>query len=434
MATQKLNLTRDQLATFLKNHEQIKQFERLFQLADEVAPSSDTTGISIQAGNADAAATEALAQIVRLAQDAAINSGAADQKAVQALDTLGRIANALEMLAIAPVIQNNNSVVTDYIDLPEDGPHVTQARRVQWNQDDGTMDVGLYGGSVLQVGQEMMYYAKNTSGATIANGTPVMFTGTIGASGKLTFGLAVADGSVLADYMMGVATQDIADNAFGYVTSFGLVRGFNTTGAPYGEVWADGDLLYFDPATPGTWTNVQPQAPNIDVPVAVVINAGSGGSGSIFVRMTVAESLARLQDVYINGLVNGDLLQYDSVQKRWENVSASSVIAGTATAPIIKTSDFTVAAGEIWLINNKSGSSCTVTLPTASTNTGRVLHFQNYQAQTLISASSNVVPLIGGLAGTAILEAVSGANATIVSNGTSWVMTQYDSNNALQIE
>ena len=48
MATNKLNLTRDQLATFLKNHEQIKQFERLFAIADEVSPSSDTTGISIQ--------------------------------------------------------------------------------------------------------------------------------------------------------------------------------------------------------------------------------------------------------------------------------------------------------------------------------------------------------------------------------------------------
>lgn len=328
MATQKLNLTRDQLATFLKNHEQIKQFERLFQLADEIAPASDTTGISIQAGNAEAAANEALALIVSLAQDMAINSGAADQKAVQALDTLGRIANALEMLATAPVIQNNNSVVTDYIDLPEDGPHVTQARRVQWNPDDGTMDVGLYGGSVLQVGQELMYYAKNTSGSLIANGTPVMFTGTVGSSGKLTFGPAVADGSVLADYMMGVATQDIANNAFGYVTSFGLVRGFNTTGAPYGEVWADGDLLYFDPATPGTWTNVQPQAPNIDVPVAVVVNAGSGGSGSIFVRMTVAESLARLQDVYINGTGTPndfDVLLYDATQSRWENKPASAV-------------------------------------------------------------------------------------------------------------
>lgn len=328
MATQKLNLTRDQLATFLKNHEQIKQFERLFALADEVTPASDTQGISIQAGNADAAANEALALIVSLAQDMAINSSAADQKAVQALDTLGRIATALEMLATAPVIQNNNSVVTDYIDLPEDGPHVTQARRVQWNQDDGTMDVGLYGGSVLQVGQELMYYAKNTSGGLIANGTPVMFTGTVGSSGKLTFGPAVADGSVLADYMMGVATQDIANNAFGYVTSFGLVRGFNTTGAPYGEVWADGDLLYFDPATPGTWTNVQPQAPNIDVPVAVVVNAGSGGSGSIFVRMTVAESLSRLQDVYINGTGTPndfDVLLYDATQSRWENKPASAV-------------------------------------------------------------------------------------------------------------
>lgn len=331
MATQKLNLTRDQLATFLKNFEQVKQFEQLFALADQIAPSPDTPGIEVLAGNGQASANEALAQIVSLAKDVAINAGNADQKAVQALDALGRIANALEMLATAPVIQNNNSVVTDYIDLPEDGPHVTQARRVQWNQDDGTMDVGLYGGSVLQVGQELMFYAKNTSGSTIANGTPVMFTGTVGASGKLTFGLAIADGSVPADYMMGVATQDIADNAFGYVTNFGLVRGFDTTGTPYGEVWADGDLLYFGATTPGTWTKVQPIAPRIDVPVAVVVNAGSGGSGSIFVRMTVAESLARLQDVYISGLANGDLLQYDSVQQRWENVPASTLPVGTAT-------------------------------------------------------------------------------------------------------
>ena len=327
MAANKLNLTRDQLATFLGNHELIKQFERLFAIADEVSPSSDTTGISIQAGNADAAANEALAQIVRLAQDSAISSGLADQKATQALDTLGRIANALEMLATAPVIQNNNSVVTDYIDLPEIGPHVSQARRVQWNRDDGTVDIGLYGGSVLQVGQEIHYYAKNTSGGTINNGTPVMFTGTVGSSGKLTFGLAVADGSVPAEYMMGVATQDVLDNGFGYVTSFGLVRGFDTTGAPYGEVWSDGDLLYFDPATPGTWTNVQPQAPNVAVPVAVVVNAGSGGSGSIFVRMELSESLNNLQDVYLNGggPNNFDLLVYDASQSRWENKPASAV-------------------------------------------------------------------------------------------------------------
>ena len=331
MATQKLNLTRDQLATFLDNHELIKQFERLFQVVDEVSPSSDTQGTAIVAESAQAAANEALAQLIILAHDAAIDSGTADNKAQQALDALDRIANAVEMAALQPAVQNNNSVVTDYIDLPEIGPHITQARRVQWNQDDGTMDVGLYGGSVLQVGQELMFYSKNTSGVLIPNGTPVMFTGTVGASGKLTFGLAVADGSVPADYMMGVTTQDIADNDFGYVTSFGLVRGFNTTGVPYGEVWNDGDLLYFGASAPGTWTKVQPIAPRIDVPVAVVVNAGGGGSGSIFVRMSVAESLARLQDVYISGLANGDLLQYDLAQQRWENVPASTLPVGTAT-------------------------------------------------------------------------------------------------------
>ena len=111
-----------------------------------------------------------------------------------------------------------------------------------------------------------------------------------------------------------------------------------------------------------------------------------------------------------------------------------SAIRALSTAPVVKTTDFSVLTTEIWLINNKSGSSCTVTLPTASANTGRVLHFQNYQAQTLVSASSNVVPLAGGAATTAILEAVAGANATLVSNGTNWIITQYDSNNALQLE
>ena len=126
----------------------------------------------------------------------------------------------------------------------------------------------------------------------------------------------------------------------------------------------------------------------------------------------------------ITGLVNGDLLQYDSVQAVWKNAPAAAVVAGTATAPVTKTVDFSVASGEKWIINNKAGSSCVVTLPTASDNVGRELHFQNYQAQTLVSASSNVIPLAGGAAGTAILGAVAGANATLVSDGTNWVLTQ----------
>jgi hypothetical protein len=112
----------------------------------------------------------------------------------------------------------------------------------------------------------------------------------------------------------------------------------------------------------------------------------------------------------------------------------TATIAGLSTVPVVKTADFTVGLGEVWIINNKSGSTCTVTLPTASSYSGRVLSFQNYQAQFLVSASSNVVPLGGGAAGTAILENVAGNWATLVSNGTNWIMMQEAPNNALLIE
>ena len=102
-----------------------------------------------------------------------------------------------------------------------------------------------------------------------------------------------------------------------------------------------------------------------------------------------------------------------------------------STAPVTKTADFTVAPTETWIINNKSGSTCTVTLPSAATYSGRYLTFQNNQAQNLDSASSDVVPQGGGAAGTSILLNVSGNWATLVSNGTNWVIMQAASFNTL---
>jgi len=109
-------------------------------------------------------------------------------------------------------------------------------------------------------------------------------------------------------------------------------------------------------------------------------------------------------------------------------------IAALSSAPVTKTADFTVAANETWLINNKSGSTCTVTLPSASAYSGRYLTFKNTQAQTLVSASSNVVPIDSTVAGTAILLAVVGNWATMVSDGTNWVIMQQAANNTLLLE
>ena len=90
--------------------------------------------------------------------------------------------------------------------------------------------------------------------------------------------------------------------------------------------------------------------------------------------------------------------------------------------PTIKTNDYTVVDADFALANNKSGSTATYTLPTASAYTNRMLLILNYQAFTVVSASSNVVPQTGASAGTAILAATAGKWAMLCSNGTNWVI------------
>jgi hypothetical protein len=90
-------------------------------------------------------------------------------------------------------------------------------------------------------------------------------------------------------------------------------------------------------------------------------------------------------------------------------------------SPVTKTSSFTVANGEDILICNGSAS-ITVTLPAASSYTGRKIHIKTRAAFSVISASSDVVPLDTGTAGTAILAATAGKWAELVSDGSNWVV------------
>jgi len=122
------------------------------------------------------------------------------------------------------------------------------------------------------------------------------------------------------------------------------------------------------------------------------------------------------------------------VQPIVDTAAIIAAINAASSAPVTKIADFTVADNETWLINNKSGSTCTVTLPAAGAWSGRQLTFKNIQAQTLVSASSNVVPIGSTTAGTAILLAVVGNWATMVSDGTNWIIMQQAANNCLLLE
>jgi hypothetical protein len=103
--SRRLNLTRDQLAEFLTDQQQIRQFELLFATVDQIQVIVGTD-FEYQADTAAANANNALAQISALAQDTAVDDAALNAKVQQALDAIPRLAQALELLALAPVRNN----------------------------------------------------------------------------------------------------------------------------------------------------------------------------------------------------------------------------------------------------------------------------------------------------------------------------------------
>lgn len=97
----RLNLTRDQLATFLKDHEQIKQFELLFTTVDSTTPNSVEIATVI-AGNADQKAVQAIDMVKGLNQETSVGIASAENKVNQALALLAQLATAVDGLQMVP--------------------------------------------------------------------------------------------------------------------------------------------------------------------------------------------------------------------------------------------------------------------------------------------------------------------------------------------
>jgi D-ribose pyranose/furanose isomerase RbsD len=98
-----LKLTRDLLAEFLTNQEQIRQFENLFAVADTVIDAPDEILVlNIATGSAQSTANDALAQIAAQSQESAVNAALAESKANQALALVDKLTKAVEGLQMNP--------------------------------------------------------------------------------------------------------------------------------------------------------------------------------------------------------------------------------------------------------------------------------------------------------------------------------------------
>jgi hypothetical protein len=127
----------------------------------------------------------------------------------------------------------------------------------------------------LQLGQEIYLRATNKTGVKITNGELCYVNGAQG--NRPTVVLAKADFSATAK-VLAIATHDIDDNATGFFTVFGLVRGLNT------DSFTEGDTLYLSDSVAGTFTNIPPSAPSFPIQIGVVIRK-SIGEGAILISV-----------------------------------------------------------------------------------------------------------------------------------------------------
>jgi hypothetical protein len=202
------------------------------------------------------------------------------------------------------------SEILDYIDFNTLYMDGTYEGRLQWNPVDGTLEVGLPGDTVvLQIGQEQTLLSLNIEGAPIPNGTPVYGDGgsinypEVKIASKATFDEAV---------VFGLATETIDTGAFGYITSFGKVRGLDTS------LFTAGEIIWLD--TAGVLTNIRP-TPGIGTALQVAVGIclySDASDGVIFVNPYIVPRLLGLSDVLPIPLNDGDVPIWIDANQRFE--------------------------------------------------------------------------------------------------------------------
>lgn len=327
-----------------------------------------------------------------------------------ALNQIAELAKQVEGLEATPIpalgtfaaLQQDNLPWTTFDTTPESVPSVTTGT-LYWDNADRAKTLALVmedAGDIIQnIGENTFYRVKAT--ATITKGQVLMFTGTVGASGGLLAAPATGLTAFQNEYILGIATQNIALNGWGYATWFGEISKVNTTGGA--EAWVDGQILYYNPAVTGGLTKNVPTAPNPKVIVASVVHAAT--NGILFVRPTFGSALgATDSNVEITSLTNGDILQYDGTQLRWENVPASTLPVGTAT---------NLAGGATGSVPYQSAASTTAMLPIGAAlqvlkvNAGATAPQWVSGAELSRVDDTNVTLTLGGAPATSLLAATS---------------------------
>ena len=194
--------------------------------------------------------------------------------------------------------------------------------KMRWDSELATVVLGMYDQVPNELGFKNFWLVKNQTGATITKGSIVYSNGTVGASGRITVAKFIANGSIDAKYLLGITAHDLSNGEDGYVISFGKIRKVNT------DTFAAGAILYPSPTVAGVWTDVEPVAPNIDMPIGFCINSHVN-NGTIAIRVASGYKLSELHDVQITSPVDKASLYYTG--GLWRDTTAALLVSDTAS-------------------------------------------------------------------------------------------------------
>lgn len=126
--------------------------------------------------------------------------------------------------------------------------------RLYWDATDRTLALSQNDGTspvTLQIGQETQVLVWNDTGADFANGAVLHPEGSVAFRPSAVLSKADALSTARA---RGIATMTIPKNTSGFVTTFGVVRDFDTQTPG----WNEGDTLYLSATVAGGLQNTPP--------------------------------------------------------------------------------------------------------------------------------------------------------------------------------
>jgi len=207
----------------------------------------------------------------------------------------------------------------------------------RWSDSLGSTETTLKGGSViLKNGVDLVARVVNkvTPNTTLTKAAYPVVKVSGAQGGRLAVAYAQANNDSNSADTLGVVTETIATNQEGFIITVGQLENINTTGSLQGETWADGDVLYLSPTTPGAITNVKPTGATGHIVVIGYVEYSHAINGKIYVKIMNGWELDELHNVYINTgtLANNQVLTYNSSSQLWENKTNSSTLTVNTTS------------------------------------------------------------------------------------------------------